>query len=79
MRSDPLSERDERKIVKHVLGEIDRYCDQIVSAGFDRVIGTSGTILSIGAVAATAARGGPRLSCAICTSPSSRSGGFERR
>jgi exopolyphosphatase / guanosine-5'-triphosphate,3'-diphosphate pyrophosphatase len=58
VRSDPLSERDERKIVKHVQGEIDRYCDQIVSAGFDRVIGTSGTILSIGAVAATAARGG---------------------
>ena len=57
IHSDPLSERDERKIVKHVLGEIDRHCEQIVSAGFDRVIGTSGTILSIGAVAATAARG----------------------
>jgi exopolyphosphatase/guanosine-5'-triphosphate,3'-diphosphate pyrophosphatase len=59
VRSDPLSERDERKIVKHVLGEIDRYCEQIVAAGFDRVIGTSGTILSIGAVAATVTRGGP--------------------
>jgi len=57
VRSDPLTERDERKIVKHVLGEIDRYCEQILAAGFDRVIGTSGTILSIGAVAATAARG----------------------
>jgi exopolyphosphatase/guanosine-5'-triphosphate,3'-diphosphate pyrophosphatase len=57
--SDPLTARDERKIVKHVLGEIDRSCEQIVAAGFDRVIGTSGTILSIGAVAATAARGGP--------------------
>jgi exopolyphosphatase/guanosine-5'-triphosphate,3'-diphosphate pyrophosphatase len=57
VRSDPLSERDERKIVRHVLGEIDRYCEQILAAGFDRVIGTSGTILSIGAVAATAARG----------------------
>jgi len=57
--SDPLSERDERRIVKHILGEVDRYCDQIVTAGFDRVIGTSGTILSIGAVAATAARGTP--------------------
>jgi exopolyphosphatase / guanosine-5'-triphosphate,3'-diphosphate pyrophosphatase len=59
VRSDPLSDRDERKIVKHVLGEIDRYCEQIVAAGFDRVIGTSGTILSLGAVAATAARGSP--------------------
>src|SRR5512132_275051 len=57
VRSDPLSNRDERRMVKHVVGEIDRYCDQIVTAGFDRVIGTSGTILSIGAVAATAARG----------------------
>ena len=59
VRSDPLSDRDERRMVKHVVGEIDRYCDQIVTAGFDRVIGTSGTILSIGAVAATAARGAP--------------------
>ena len=57
--SDPLSERDERRMAKHILIEIDRYCDQIVTAGFDRVIGTSGTILSIGAVAATAARGAP--------------------
>ena len=52
-------ERDERKLVKHVLGEIDRYCEQIVAVGFDRVIGTSGTILSLGAVAATAARARP--------------------
>ena len=59
VRSDPLSERDERRIVKHVLAEIDRYCDQIVTAGFDRVIGTSGTILSIGAVAVASARGAP--------------------
>ena len=59
VRSDPLTDREERKIVKHVLGEIDRYCEQILASGFDRVIGTSGTILSIGAVAATGARGGP--------------------
>jgi exopolyphosphatase/guanosine-5'-triphosphate,3'-diphosphate pyrophosphatase len=59
VRSDPLSDRDERRIVKHVLAEIDRYCEQIVTAGFDRVIGTSGTILSIGALAATSTRGTP--------------------
>jgi exopolyphosphatase/guanosine-5'-triphosphate,3'-diphosphate pyrophosphatase len=59
VRSDPIAARDERKIVKHVMGEIDRYCEQIVTVGFDRVIGTSGTILSMGAVAATAARGTP--------------------
>ena len=57
VRSDPLSDRDERKLVKHIHEEIDRYCSQITEAGFDRVIGTSGTILSLGAVASTMARG----------------------
>ena len=59
IQSDPLSGRDERKLSKHILSEIGRHCDQITSIGFDRVIGTSGTILSLGAVAATAARGAP--------------------
>jgi exopolyphosphatase/guanosine-5'-triphosphate,3'-diphosphate pyrophosphatase len=59
VRSDPLSERDERRLERHILGEIDRYCDQIATIGFDRVIGTSGTILSLGVVAATAARRSP--------------------
>jgi exopolyphosphatase/guanosine-5'-triphosphate,3'-diphosphate pyrophosphatase len=57
--SDPLSERDERRLEKHITGEIGRYCDQIVAIGFDRVVGTSGTILSLGTVAAAAARGAP--------------------
>jgi exopolyphosphatase/guanosine-5'-triphosphate,3'-diphosphate pyrophosphatase len=57
VHSDPLSGRDERKLVKHILSEIGRHCNQITTIGFDRVIGTSGTILSLGAVAATAARG----------------------
>jgi exopolyphosphatase/guanosine-5'-triphosphate,3'-diphosphate pyrophosphatase len=57
VHSDPLSGRDERKLAKHILSEIGRHCDQITAIGFDRVIGTSGTILSLGAVAATAARG----------------------
>ncbi|HLG59680.1 MAG TPA: Ppx/GppA phosphatase family protein [Vicinamibacterales bacterium] len=57
VQSDPLSRRDERKLSKHILAEIGRHCDQITAIGFDRVIGTSGTILSLGAVAATAARG----------------------
>jgi exopolyphosphatase/guanosine-5'-triphosphate,3'-diphosphate pyrophosphatase len=59
VKSDPLSERDQRKMTKHILGEIDRHCEQVTAAGFDRVIGTSGTILSLGAVAATAMRGAP--------------------
>jgi exopolyphosphatase/guanosine-5'-triphosphate,3'-diphosphate pyrophosphatase len=50
--SDPLSRRDERKMLAHIGGQVDRYLAQIVNAGFDRVIGTSGTILSLGAVAA---------------------------
>jgi exopolyphosphatase/guanosine-5'-triphosphate,3'-diphosphate pyrophosphatase len=57
VKSDPLSGRDEQKLTKHVLNEIDRHCEQITSTGFDRVIGTSGTILSLGAVA-TAISGG---------------------
>jgi exopolyphosphatase/guanosine-5'-triphosphate,3'-diphosphate pyrophosphatase len=57
VHSDPISDRDVRKLTKYVLGEIDRYCDQITTVGFDRVIGTSGTILSLGGLAATMARG----------------------
>jgi exopolyphosphatase/guanosine-5'-triphosphate,3'-diphosphate pyrophosphatase len=57
VKSDPLSDGDERRLQKHILEEIDRHCDQIGAIGFDRVVGTSGTILSLGVVAATAARG----------------------
>jgi exopolyphosphatase/guanosine-5'-triphosphate,3'-diphosphate pyrophosphatase len=59
VQSDPISERDARKLSKYVLGEIDRHCEQIAAIGFDRVIGTSGTILSLGTVAASATRGTP--------------------
>src|SRR5687767_2479456 len=41
VRTDPLSERDERRLGKHVRDEIDRHCEQISAIGFDRVIGTS--------------------------------------
>ncbi len=51
VKSDPLSGRDEQKLTKHIVSEIDRHCEQITSTGFDRVIGTSGTILSLGTVA----------------------------
>ncbi len=49
--SDPISGRDERKMVEHISSQVDRYLAHIVNAGFDRVIGTSGTILSLGTVA----------------------------
>src|SRR6266516_1434038 len=54
VRTDPLEPRDERKLVRHIDSEIGKYLDQIARAGFDRVIGTSCTILSLGAVASTA-------------------------
>ena len=55
--SDPLSGRDERKLVKHIGEQVDRYIRHVVAAGFDRVIGTSGTMLSIGTVATAMDRG----------------------
>src|SRR4029079_7767290 len=58
VQSDPLSGRDEHRLTKHIVSEIGRYCDQITAIGFDRVIGTSGTILSLGHVRDTAARRG---------------------
>ena len=51
VKTDPLEPRDERKLQRHIDDEIGKYIDQIRRAGFDRVIGTSGTILSLGAVA----------------------------
>jgi exopolyphosphatase / guanosine-5'-triphosphate,3'-diphosphate pyrophosphatase len=58
VKSDPLTGRDEQKLSKHILSEIDRHCEQITSTGFDRVIGTSGTILSLGTVATAMSDGG---------------------
>ncbi len=58
VKSDPIEPRDERKLVKYVLAEASEYLDEIAAAGYDRVIGTSGTILSLGAMAA-AERGNP--------------------
>src|SRR5207237_4057121 len=51
VKSDPLDRRDERKLVKHIEVEAGEFLDTIGRAGFDRVIGTSGTILSLGGVA----------------------------
>jgi exopolyphosphatase/guanosine-5'-triphosphate,3'-diphosphate pyrophosphatase len=51
VRTDPLSARDERRLVKHINRETGEYLDTIAEKKFDRVIGTSGTILSLGAVA----------------------------
>ena len=56
VHSDPLSRRDERKLVRHIDDELGKYLRDIRSAGFDRVIGTSGTILSLGTVASAERR-----------------------
>src|SRR6266851_4512345 len=54
VKSDPIDSRDERKLVRHIDAEIGKYLHQIARGGFERVIGTSGTILSLGAVASAA-------------------------
>ncbi|HET9468693.1 MAG TPA: Ppx/GppA phosphatase family protein, partial [Vicinamibacterales bacterium] len=56
VHSDPLSRRDERRLVRHIGDELSKYLRDIKTAGFDRVIGTSGTILSLGTVAAAERR-----------------------
>jgi exopolyphosphatase/guanosine-5'-triphosphate,3'-diphosphate pyrophosphatase len=57
VQSDPLAPRDERKLVRHINAQVDEYARAVVEAGFERVIGTSGTILSLGAMAAQADSG----------------------
>jgi exopolyphosphatase / guanosine-5'-triphosphate,3'-diphosphate pyrophosphatase len=57
VRSDPLSTRDERRLVKYVERQVGGHVAQIVKRGVARVIGTSGTILSLGALAALEATG----------------------
>jgi exopolyphosphatase / guanosine-5'-triphosphate,3'-diphosphate pyrophosphatase len=51
VKTDPLSGRDERRLVKHVSRVMGEYLATVADRGFDRVIGTSGTILSLGALA----------------------------
>lgn len=57
IHSDPLSRRDERKLLAFIGEEVDRYLGHIVQDGFDRLVGTSGTILSLGTVAVALDRG----------------------
>jgi exopolyphosphatase / guanosine-5'-triphosphate,3'-diphosphate pyrophosphatase len=54
IKTDPLEPRDERRLVRHIDADIGKYLHQIAAAGFERVIGTSGTILSLGTVASAA-------------------------
>jgi exopolyphosphatase/guanosine-5'-triphosphate,3'-diphosphate pyrophosphatase len=54
--TDPLSPRDERRLVKHVRGEVREFAAQVKSSGFDRVIATSGTALGVAEVALSGRR-----------------------
>jgi exopolyphosphatase/guanosine-5'-triphosphate,3'-diphosphate pyrophosphatase len=51
VKSDPIAEREERKLVRHIDADAGEHLARIRKAGFDRVVGTSGTILSLGAIA----------------------------
>jgi len=53
VKSDPISPRDERRMIRHIDEELKPYLKQIAESGFDRVVGTSGSILSVGTIAAT--------------------------
>jgi exopolyphosphatase/guanosine-5'-triphosphate,3'-diphosphate pyrophosphatase len=57
IKTDPIEPREERRLVRHIEADAGEFLDAIASAGFDRVIGTSGTILSLGAIA-VAGQGG---------------------
>jgi exopolyphosphatase/guanosine-5'-triphosphate,3'-diphosphate pyrophosphatase len=57
VRADPIARRDERRLCEYIEKAIGAHVDQIVARGYQRVIGTSGTILSLGAVALAAETG----------------------
>ncbi len=59
VKTDPLSPPNERRLVKHLNRDMGAYLEQIANTGFDRAIGTSGTILSLGALALTNEGGSP--------------------
>jgi exopolyphosphatase/guanosine-5'-triphosphate,3'-diphosphate pyrophosphatase len=51
VKSDPIAPRDERKLVRHVEAALGDWLDRIAAAGCDRLVGTSGTALSVGTIA----------------------------
>jgi exopolyphosphatase/guanosine-5'-triphosphate,3'-diphosphate pyrophosphatase len=51
VHSDPLSARDEARLVRHVEDALAPHRDRLRSARPERVVGTSGTILALGALA----------------------------
>ena len=54
VRTDPISSHDEQRLVRHIRRQVDSYLRTLARRRIERVIGTSGTILSLGALAAGA-------------------------
>lgn len=59
--SDPLSDADERRLVRHIRRQTASHLKAIRARGYHRVIGTSGTIHAIGALASERLREGGDL------------------
>ena len=74
VKTDPLGRRDERRLVKHVNREMGEYLADLASRGYDRVVGTSGTILSLGSLALSATTARRSRSCATGVCQPRRSG-----
>lgn len=54
VRSDPLAARDERRLVGHVREVMEPHAARARAEGYDLVVGTSGTVLALGAMATEA-------------------------
>jgi exopolyphosphatase/guanosine-5'-triphosphate,3'-diphosphate pyrophosphatase len=50
-RHDPMTRADERRLVRHIRRETRGYVNAVRKRGFDRLVGTSGTIQALGALA----------------------------
>ena len=54
--ADPLPKADERRLAKHIRQEAGAFLEQLRATGFERVIATSGTSLSLGQIALSGRR-----------------------
>lgn len=61
VKSDPLSRSDEQRMVRHIRRQTAAHLKLLMRRGFQRVIGTSGTIHALGALASDRVRDGGDL------------------
>jgi exopolyphosphatase/guanosine-5'-triphosphate,3'-diphosphate pyrophosphatase len=59
--SGPMSRHTERRLIRHIRESLGGFLQKLSQRRFERVIGTSGTILSIGSIAAGASAGDVRF------------------